>query len=147
MVTILGLSFFTVSMTLSTDPGRASMRWSSKTELTATASPARISSMFGSRSARLLQTNPRNSNWTPMVWANWANFQPTCCSASVLSGCGGPIPVRRKVGGPPGRNARACMRAGHCIPCLRPKSMTWTLPAVVKASRMAWLAVKCANFK
>uniref|UniRef100_A0A0A9DPK9 GRAS87 n=1 Tax=Arundo donax TaxID=35708 RepID=A0A0A9DPK9_ARUDO len=103
--------------------------------------------MNGSRSASVPATRPRYWKSTRMVCANWASFHPTCCKASVSSGCGGPTPVSRNDGGPPGRRARAWRRAGHCIPCLMPKSTTWTRRQPANASRMAWFAGKWANLR
>lgn len=51
------------------------------------------------------------------------------------------------LGFPEERVANACKRAAHWIPWTIPKSTMWMLEAPSVASRMAWFAVKCANFE
>ncbi|BAT94692.1 hypothetical protein VIGAN_08131300 [Vigna angularis var. angularis] len=116
-------------------------------EFTATASFGLTCSIHGFTSSSRHAATPRNVNRTFTECASSASRAPISRSVSRSSGEGGPTPVSLSDGGPPGRSASACMRAGHWSPCIRLKSMTWTQSWPLNASRIAWFAVKCANFR
>nr|ACR34131.1 unknown [Zea mays] len=132
----------------SPDEGASARRrcsWS--TEFTATASPCETCSIQGRTSSRRLAATPRKEKWTRTERARSARRTPTSRRSSRPGGDGGPMPVRRSDGGPPGRSARAWISAGHWRPCMMLKSMMCTCLQPWTASRMAWLAVKCANLR
>ena len=122
-------------------------RWSCMIEFTASASLGFTCSIHGFTSSSRCAATPRKANRTLTERANSASRKPISRSESRPSGDGGPMPVSRSRGGPPGRNAKAWIKAGHCRPCIRLKSMTCTQSWPSNASNMAWLAVKWANFR
>ncbi|PKI66707.1 hypothetical protein CRG98_012902 [Punica granatum] len=113
----------------------------------ATASLEPTWSIHGFTSSSRDAATPLKAKRTLTDWASSARRSPISRRVSRPSGDGGPIPVRRSNGGPPGRRANAWIKAGHWRPCMRLKSITWTQSWPSKASRMAWLAVKCANLR
>ncbi|KAI4295214.1 hypothetical protein MLD38_040542 [Melastoma candidum] len=109
-------------------------------ELIATASSLPTLSIHGFTSSNLTAMMPWNENLMLTDSTSSANRSSISLSVSLPSGDGadgGPISIRRSMGGAPAWRAGACIRAGYCSPCLRSKLTTWTVSSPSTASRMA----------
>ncbi|KVH93842.1 hypothetical protein Ccrd_004109 [Cynara cardunculus var. scolymus] len=76
-------------------------------EFTAIASFGLTCNIHGFTSSRREAATPRKAKRTLTDLANSASLSPISRSESRPSGDGGPIPVSRSNGGPPGRRAKA----------------------------------------
>lgn len=110
-------------------------------QCTARVSPRRTCTIEALISANFLAIG-WNSNDIPSRLAKFASCFPVSTKISIDA----PMPVILMCGGPSMRVARMWNKAGHCRPCMMSRSTMWTVSRRWKASRMAWLDVKCANF-